>query len=188
MRDVLVEQSTHDAMIKSGATFTLADLEALSPSFVSMSPLPALAQVEFEGQSLDTLKRDFKPLEYALPLAPKFETIDAFSVISRSYFVEKTEGLCFAMFQVTVAHTHNVTALKLRRVYDGTLKRLTAVQIRKVRASPVYLVFITDKTGGVFAKQKIEHKRGEKALNFKVHQLLMCTASVTDEVAKLFSQ
>jgi hypothetical protein len=190
MRGILVEQSTHDAMIKGGASFTLADLEDGSPSFVAMSALPALVQVEFEGQSLDALKRDFKPFDYALPLAPNFEAIDAFAVIPRASFVKnsfvkKAKGLRLVMFQVTVARTHDVTASGLRRVYEGVLERLSKAEQRQVKAGPVYLVFITDKTG-VFEKQQIKYKRDEAPLDFVVHQLAMCAASVTDEVAKLF--
>ena len=88
------------------------------------------------------------------------------------------------IFQVTVARTHDITALGLRRVYEGVLERLSAAQRRKVRASPVYLVLITDKTG-VFEKQQIKYKRDEEPLDFVVHQMAMCSASVTDEVAKL---
>jgi len=186
MRGVLIEQATHEAMVKGGAAFTLADLEARKPQFAAMSPLPALAEVDFEGQTLDGLKRDFKPLEYALPLAPNFEAVDCFAVLPRDVFVKKAKGVCLAAFQVTAARTHDVTVTGLRRVYDGVLSRLGAKLKAEVKSGSMYLVFITDKTG-VYEKQRIKAKRGEAKLPFDVHQYCMCTASVTDDIAKLIA-
>ena len=37
-----------------------------------------------------------------------------------------------------------------------------------------------------FEMQQIKYQRDEEPLDFVVHQMAMCSASVTDEVAKLF--
>jgi hypothetical protein len=108
--------------------------------------LPFFLVKEFKWKDMSDLTH-LQGNDYCQPLAPNFESLDAFAILPRKQFDGK-DGWCVAGFQATTAVTHPAKRAGLYAVRD---KARTLTGIADL---PLFLIFVTT-PNGVSTPQKL---------------------------------